>query len=266
MFQTRDHAPIWCSPNIRSTKLSTTIPARIIDVQVRPQNDRSILITMLSTVPLNAGRRRVFGSVFSPASLEARPPFASTFEHDQTPFASFQSSTSSSTIKTGSQAISFATAPQEPPADREAWDQAWSAATAFLAVPDLGFAPIYESRETDGSEALKQWNRLSPPSKETGEALAYLTAATRHTNTQDLFGWYADEIRRHFLTNLRSGLYEVRRKVYIADAEPRLMMCTASEERREGWPTADDRQLSPTGPPYLPGPCRALPIAAASHI
>lgn len=165
---------------------------------------------MLSTVPLNAGRRRVFGSVFSPASLEARPPYASTFDHDQTPFASFQSSTSSSTVKTGSQATSFATAPQEPPADREAWDSAWSAATAFLSVPDLGFAPIYEFRETDGGEALKQWNRLSPPSKETGEALTYLTAVARHTNTpKDLFGWYTDEIRRHFLTNLQSGLYAV---------------------------------------------------------
>lgn len=174
---------------------------------------------MLSTVPLNAGRRRVFGSVFSPASLEARPPFASSFENDQTPFASFQSSVSSSTVKTGSQTTSFATAPQEPPADREAWDQAWSAATAFLSVPDVGFAPIYESRETDGSEALKQWNRLSPPSKETGEALSYLTAVARHANTsKDLFGWYGDEIRRHFLTNLRGGLYEVRSKVHIPEA------------------------------------------------
>lgn len=164
---------------------------------------------MLPTVPLNAGRRRVFGSVFSPASLEARPPYSSTLDPDQTPFASFQSSASSSTIKTGSQAT-FATAPEEQPADREAWDQAWSAATAFLSVPDLGFAPIYESSETDGSDALKQWNRLSPPSKETAEALTYLTAVARHANIQrDLFDWYADEIRRHFLTNLRSGLYEV---------------------------------------------------------
>lgn len=176
----------------------------------KSHNDRDILTAMLSTVPINTGRRRVFGSVFPSASLEARPPFASSFDQNQTPFASFQSSTSSSTVKTGSQATSFATAPQEPPADREAWDQAWSAATAFLSVPDLGFAPIFESRETDGSEALKQWNRLRPPSKGTGEALVYLTTAARHGNTsKDLFGWYGDEIRRHFLVNLRGGLYEV---------------------------------------------------------
>lgn len=168
---------------------------------------------MLATAPLNAGRKRVFGSVFSPASLEARPPYASTFE---TPFTSFQSTASSSTIKTGSQAASFVTAPQEPP-DREAWDHAWYAATAFLSVPDLGFAPIYAARETDGSEALKQWNRLSPPSKETGEALTYLTAVARHSSTKkDLFGWYADEIRRHFLTNLRGGLHEVCSRCIIS--------------------------------------------------
>lgn len=171
---------------------------------------------MLSTVPLNVGRRRVFGSVFSPASLEARPPFASSLDHNQTPFASFQSNDSSSTIKTGSQGAAFSPAQQEPLADREAWDQAWSVATAFLSVPNGGFAPIYESRETDGSKALKDWDRLSPPSKETGEALAYLTAAAQNSRSsagaikpKDLISWYGDEIRRHFLTNLRGGLCEV---------------------------------------------------------
>ena len=167
---------------------------------------------MLSTVPLNAGRRRVFGSVFPPASLEARPPRASSFDHDQTPVASFQSAASTSTIKTES----FAST-QINPADRETWNQAWSLATAFLSVPDRGFAPIFECRETDGTEALKEWNRLRPPSKETAEALAYLTAAAQRAkgspsmyNAKDLFSWYGDEIRRHFLTNLRVGLYEVR--------------------------------------------------------
>lgn len=187
---------------------------------------------MLSTVPLNTGRRRIFGSVFSPASLEARPPFASSFDHDQTPAASFQSNASSSTIKTGPQTTSFVSAQQEPPIDREAWDRAWSAATAFLSVPDRGFAPIYESRDTDGSEALKEWNRLSPPSKETGEALAYLTAAAQYADTslgvagsKDLFSWYGDEIRRHFLTNLRTGLYEVWNAVTSA-VDPVLTNCT----------------------------------------
>lgn len=172
----------------------------------------------LTSVPLNAGRRRVFGSVFPPASLEARPPLTSTL-YDQNPPASFQSHASSSTIKTEQHSQSF-TSPHEQSTDvspdRESWDQAWTATTAFLSVPDRGFDPIYESRETDGSEALKKWNRLSPPSKETGEALAYLTTAAQQASTipgmavpKDLFDWYGEEIRRHFLTNLRGGLYEV---------------------------------------------------------
>ncbi|KAJ5123602.1 hypothetical protein N7448_009699 [Penicillium atrosanguineum] len=172
---------------------------------------------MLSTVPLNVGRKRVFHSVFSPASLEARPPFASLFNHDQTPFTSFQSDGSSSTVKTASQ-VTVLSSDKEPLVDRQAWDQAWSAATVFLSVPDRGFAPIYEARDTDGNEALKDWNRLSPPSKETGEALTYLTAAAQNARTtsgttgpKDLFSWYGDEIRRHFLMNLRGGLCELLR-------------------------------------------------------
>lgn len=104
----------------------------------------------------------------------------------------------------------------DAPRDREIWEQAWSAATAFLAVPNQGFAPIYDARQTDGSEALKDGNRLSPPSKETADALSYLAAtiqqgSTRYgvTGSKSLIDWYGDEIRRHFLANLRSGLYEV---------------------------------------------------------
>ncbi|KAJ5745749.1 hypothetical protein N7520_010931 [Penicillium odoratum] len=159
---------------------------------------------MMSTIPLSAGRRRVFGSVFSPASLEARPPFASS--SDETPLASFQSS---STVR--NESFGSVHQPSDNASDRQTWDQAWSAATAFLCVPDRGFAPIYDFRETDGSELLKEWNRLSPPSKETGEALAYLVAAAQHghSSQKNLFDWYGDEIRRHFLTNLRTEIFQV---------------------------------------------------------
>ncbi|KAJ5934788.1 hypothetical protein N7466_004335 [Penicillium verhagenii] len=160
---------------------------------------------MISTIPLSAGRRRVFGSVFSPASLEARPPFASN-SNEGTPNASFQST---STVRNESFGSIYQPLNNTP--DRLAWDQAWSAATAFLSVPDRGFAPIYDYRETDGSELLNKWNRVSPPSKETGEALAYLTAAAQHGQSaqNNLFDWYGDEIRRHFLTNLRTELFEL---------------------------------------------------------
>jgi anaphase-promoting complex subunit 2 len=170
-------------------------------------------------MPLNTGRRRVFGSVFSPASLEARPPLASSFDHDQAALASFQSTASLATLKVDSQTGSFVSAHEtvDPLSDHETWDQAWSAATAFLSIPDHGFAPIYEARDTDGSEILRQLNRLTPPSKETADSLSYLAAAAQQTNTlqggvgsRDLFSWYSDEIRRHFLTNMRGGLYQVR--------------------------------------------------------
>lgn len=168
---------------------------------------------MMSSVPLNAGRRRVFDSVFSPASIQAQPPLAPNSDHDQTQLASFQSTSSSSTVKT-----TFFNSPQQEkiahtPQDRETFDRAWSAATALLTVPNQGFAPIYDARETDGSEALKFWNRLTPPSKETAEALSYLTAAQQGggvTNSKSLIDWYCDEIRRHFLANLRNGLQNVR--------------------------------------------------------
>ncbi|KAJ5721004.1 uncharacterized protein N7483_008938 [Penicillium malachiteum] len=162
---------------------------------------------MMSSIPLNAGRRRVFGSVFSPASLEARPPFASSFDHDQTPIASFQSS---STIRNDSFEPLYQT--QGGSLDRQSCEQAWSAATAFLAIPDRGFALVFKLRGMDGNEALKNWDRLTPPSKEAGEALAYLAASAQQAQVfkqKDLFDWYGDEMRRHFLTNLRGGLCEL---------------------------------------------------------
>lgn len=153
---------------------------------------------MISTAPLTVGRRRIFGSVFSPVLLDAHPPPHPTFDRDQTPKVTPSHSHQST----------------EPRPDQETWNQAWHAVTAFLAVPDGGFAPIYNYRETDGSEILKQWNRLSPPAKDTAEALAFLTSSDAQNFRDDavpwgLFSWYGDEIRRHFLTNLRTGLYEV---------------------------------------------------------
>lgn len=154
---------------------------------------------MLSTVPLNAGRRRVFGSVFSPSP-------AHSLESD--PAASFESTASSSTVKADSQSNSFATiggSTDSASADEDLLNHARAAATDFLAVPTLGFEPLYKYRETDGSELLTEWNRLAPPSKEAAEALEYLM----RTSPWTLFEWYSNNIRRHFLINFRSGLTEV---------------------------------------------------------
>ncbi|KAJ5139166.1 Cullin homology [Penicillium bovifimosum] len=158
---------------------------------------------MLATVPLHAARRRVFGSVFSPATLEAHPTKSTTLQHDQTP-ASFESTDSSSTFK-DSQATSFATiggSTDTASPEESALNQARLAAKEFLSVPNLGFDLIYKFRNTDGSEALKEWNRLSPPSKATAEALGHLM----RTSPWSLFDWYANDIRRHFLVNFRTGL------------------------------------------------------------
>ncbi|KAF4767207.1 hypothetical protein N7455_011742 [Penicillium solitum] len=162
---------------------------------------------MLSTVPLNVGRRRVCGSVFSPASLEAHPPKStSDSQRERTPVASFEESVdSSSTFKADSQSTSFATiggltdaaSPEE-----DTLNQARQTAKEFLSVPNLGFDLLYNFRNTDGSQVLKEWNRLSPPSKETAEALEYLM----RTSPWTLFEWYGNDIRRHFLVNLRTGL------------------------------------------------------------
>ncbi|CAG8051885.1 unnamed protein product [Penicillium olsonii] len=152
---------------------------------------------MLSTVPLNAGRRRVFGSVFSPSP-------AHSLKSDN-PVTSFESTDSSSTVKADSQSNSFATiggSTDTASADEEILDHARAAAAEFLSVPNLGFELLYAYRDTDGSELLKEWDRLAPPSKECAEALGYLM----RTSPWTLFEWYGNDIRRHFLMNFRSGL------------------------------------------------------------
>jgi anaphase-promoting complex subunit 2 len=165
---------------------------------------------MLSTVPLNVGRRRVFGSVFSP-SLETQLKSDS-----QTPVTSFQSTDSSSTFKAESQSNSFATIAGSagfPSAEEDTLDHAREAAKEFLSVPNLGFDPLYNYRDTDGSELLKEWNRLTPPSKETAEALEYLM----RTSPWTLFEWHGNDIRKHFLVNFRAGLSEVRNVCCLTD-------------------------------------------------
>lgn len=152
---------------------------------------------MLSTVPLNLGRRRVFGSVFSSQPHSLRP--------DQT---SFDSTDSAATFKADSQSNSFATIggfTDSASADDEILDHACELAKEFLAVPNLGFESLYKFQNTDGSELLKEWNRLVPPSKETAKALEYLM----RTSPWTLFEWHGNHIRTHFLVNFRAGLTKV---------------------------------------------------------
>ncbi|KAJ5585483.1 uncharacterized protein N7459_005283 [Penicillium hispanicum] len=196
---------------------------------------------MDSTDPLNVARRRVFNSVFAPVTLEARPPLASSSDHDKTPIASFQSSISSSTIKTGS----FASPVEQPTNDwQEPWDQAWPAITAFLAVPDRGFTPIFELRQTDESHAPEDWHTLSALNKETPDVLSCLSIMAQHSRfPEDLVEWYGDEIRRHFLTNLRNGLRQLLERSEKEGLLQRIVDCL--QLARQIYLTPVDKYLLP---------------------
>ncbi|KAJ9323181.1 hypothetical protein DTO027B5_8561 [Paecilomyces variotii] len=164
---------------------------------------------MFQNVPLSIGRKRVFDSVFSPASLDH-----ATAPHLTTPLLNLlvadQSFDSATEIASPSQDYRLSSR------DEAAWDRAWNAATAFLSVPDRGFASLEASDEMDETEFLKQWNRYDPPSKQTSEALAYLlkTSPLRKgpqagAEEHDLIEWYGNEIRRHFLVNFRGSLVQL---------------------------------------------------------
>ncbi|KAJ5908875.1 hypothetical protein N7495_001557 [Penicillium taxi] len=203
----------------------------------------------MSTPSLNA-RRRVIDSVFSPASLLAQPP-STIWEQDEQIALSFASNGSNATIK-------FESFYESDLNRRQKWDQAWSSATAYLSVPDRGFLPIFKARGTDGNELLKEWNRLSPFGEDS-EALSYLMAVDRSASPPKplsatcLFSWYGDEIRRHFLVNVRDGLVEVMSnpdregllrttvdclqlvyRVYLAPVVPHLLPLLPRSEQESG--------------------------------
>ncbi|EPS32004.1 hypothetical protein PDE_06963 [Penicillium oxalicum 114-2] len=168
---------------------------------------------MMFSTPLNVGRRRVFSSVFSPASLETRASGPSV-DRESTQNASFNPDSSFSTIRTGS----FISPQQDKftssVLDQETWEQAWSLATDFLALPDEGFAAIYNARGcVEGTGKTARWNKS--PSQEAAEALSYLAssesskASSEPNGLHELVHWYGGEIRRHFLANIRHGLYEL---------------------------------------------------------
>ncbi|KAL1853323.1 hypothetical protein Plec18167_005587 [Paecilomyces lecythidis] len=167
---------------------------------------------MFQNVPLSIGRKRVFDSVFSPASLDHAPapllttPLLSLLAADQ----SFDSATE---IASSSQSRRLSGRDEDLAA---AWDKAWNAATSFMSVPDRGFAVLEASDDMDETEFLKQWNRYDPPSKQTADALAYLLKSSplskipqARPEEHDLFEWYGNEMRRHFLVNFRGSLVQL---------------------------------------------------------
>lgn len=171
---------------------------------------------MLSTSPITASRNRVLGSVFSPASrqnLSSPTSLAlgiTTLNHPSKSADPLISTSRS--VNRPSDATEYI---DESLPDQD-WDRAWHIATEFLSVPDRGFAPLAECKDTGEAEFLKGWNRYGSPSKETSDALAYLVAPLGRDGLcadkgqHSIFGWYESEMRRHFLKNFRDGLVKVR--------------------------------------------------------
>jgi anaphase-promoting complex subunit 2 len=173
---------------------------------------------MLET-PVTAGRNRVLGSVFSPASPSPqRCSPASLALGLKSLNPSSRSADSFVAAHRSYNRPSDATECliDDAPSDQATWDRAWHIATAFLAVPDRGFGQLLASGDTDETEFLRQWNRHAPPSKEASDALAYLLrplsrgeGLRAEKGQGNILVWYEFEMRRHFLKNFRDGLLKV---------------------------------------------------------
>lgn len=168
---------------------------------------------MLSPSPIAAGRNRVLGSVFCPASDHFSLPTALSLE-----LKALNQSSGPSNLhaRRSTNRPSDASTIDDSLEDRETWDRAWNIATAALSLPDKGFPPVPDRRdpkEEHCSELLKQWSPHEPSSKETEDALAYVVAPLSREGVDrgqdNILTWYKAEMRRHFVKNLRDGLGEV---------------------------------------------------------
>ncbi|KAL4932601.1 anaphase promoting complex subunit 2 [Aspergillus undulatus] len=137
-----------------------------------------------------AGRSHIFGSVFAPASQsDLKSSFAPTTRPSQ---------------QEGSLP------------EFEKWTRAWTAATEFLLIRDRELGDLVGHIEESEGDFLKTW-RQKKPLKETKEALGYLVKRSTKDpeNTPgDIFDWYGNEIRRHFLQNFKEGLSGIVSSIY----------------------------------------------------
>ncbi|PKY03245.1 anaphase-promoting complex subunit ApcB [Aspergillus campestris IBT 28561] len=176
---------------------------------------------MPPTDPIIPARRRVFESVFSPASLEdfttnrsaigptSSSPFSSKSNTSQprAQYAGHRRSRSS----TASQLTDPASTVDEPWHDQATWDRAWRAATRFLSVPDRELDIWVLGEDAEETRLLRHFNRHTRPSKDVSAALAFLTAPLSQGGPdaaqRSIIDWYGYEIRRHFLKNFRGSLH-----------------------------------------------------------
>lgn len=156
---------------------------------------------MVPNVPLAIGRKRVFDAVFPPTLLikvndtlhsvaDATPSLAKPF--------TFNSDIAS---------------------EQATWDRSWDTATAFLSIPDKKLILADDKAtgdELSESTLLKQWSQRQRPSRSILDALYHVGADSSmgkefraSSKEYDIQEWYMNEVRRHFLANLRGALLKV---------------------------------------------------------
>lgn len=174
---------------------------------------------MFQAGSLARSRKRVFDSVFAPVTLtENTPtPLATPVLASSTPGQVFESATlpQAADIR-DTRSKSKTTRFEAPEPEGIVWSRAWHSATEFLILPDRSYNTLSSFVDHAKSVSL-QPKQITP---ETEKALTYLLSSSSRGRTLhqdikecDLVYWYCNEIRRHFVRNLRTTLGDV--SVYL---------------------------------------------------
>ncbi|EFW22010.1 hypothetical protein D8B26_002105 [Coccidioides posadasii str. Silveira] len=177
---------------------------------------------MFPNVPISIGRKRVFDSVFPPAPLSAvspTPDITSALGYTQSSSLQKRPSTPRSDPDTIPEQVT--------------WDRAWHTATAFLSIPDEKLSFSTKGRnddDLDDKDLIKRWSREQRPSQSILDALFYVISDSSvgkklraGLKEYDLQAWYANEVRRHFLTNFRDTLIKELKKRGQEGVLPRII-------------------------------------------
>lgn len=179
---------------------------------------------MFSTPGLSRSRKRVFDSVFPSASLKdiAPTPTATPLLGSTGPGQAFgfgiqtqpASQDRANLRSPGGHDFGELKAEDSAP-EQVIWNRAWHTATSSLSFPDHGFQALTETALTEnGSD--ERWLPSNLGSREAQGAFTYLLSPSSQgrklrvdSKQDDLLEWYGNEIRRHFLTNFRTGFVKV---------------------------------------------------------
>ncbi|OKL55759.1 hypothetical protein UA08_09018 [Talaromyces atroroseus] len=153
---------------------------------------------MFQNASLARSRKRVFNSVFAPVTLTENAP---------TPLATPALGSSAPGQAFGSRALPEAVSnvrinEAEPEPEGIIWSRVWHSATEFLALPDWTYETLSSFVEHATSFSL-QPKHITP---EIERSLSHLLNQHQQIKEYDLVDWYCNELRRHFITNLRAVL------------------------------------------------------------